>query len=567
MSNLGPQQQNVSYDGLLQVDGGISSTLKPVQDGMGNMAGLWVSSTGTNALTATDFVASVNGTPFTGAVPRPISDGFGDYVSVKDFGAVGDGSTDDYTAIQAAINYVSTGNNGGCVYFPEGKYNIVNNTILITKNSVVLRGPGLSFPYVNSTNKGAEIIYTGTGAGSCAVKFYDSVGSYGYVTGVGLYGISIKCAATTETGVYINTVDSVFDGFMVYGQSGDGNLNGACVRLHQTINTELRNIQIQGDVGTAYCPKGIYFEYNCTTTTLYKCYVRQCQVGVYFSATSLAANMINHVSEAHQISAIKMDGGDLKMYGTWSEQTTNGNFLITTGKVSVKGYNDHIQNNAGSDPLFDVTGFTSDSVILFDGATFRGINGVTQKLFKSSNSIAVGNIVLKNITYASFGTTNWETGGVDNSILYPTARFDENWNVDKWRFTATSVTAGSTTNLTASDPVYGSGIQQIIPYDCVIVGYAAYYTSAVTSDGITIQVLPNGGVYDQFVQSITGYSLPSGSQRNVIYGKALVNRSFGNVMAKGDILISRCVTTSGFLPTGGNLTVDIFVVPISFAKY
>ena len=120
MSNLGPQQQNQTYPGLLQVDGGISSTLKPVQDGDGNFSGLWLSSTGTNALTATDFVASVNNVPITNALPRPISDGFGDYVSVKDFGAVGDGTTDDTVAIQNAINAMPA--NGGTLHIPAGTY-------------------------------------------------------------------------------------------------------------------------------------------------------------------------------------------------------------------------------------------------------------------------------------------------------------------------------------------------------------------------------------------------------------------------------------------------------------
>ena len=50
-----------------------------------------------------------------------------DYVSVKDFGAKGDfdgtTGTDDYAAIQAAINYLfSIG--GGTLYFPTGKYRI-----------------------------------------------------------------------------------------------------------------------------------------------------------------------------------------------------------------------------------------------------------------------------------------------------------------------------------------------------------------------------------------------------------------------------------------------------------
>ena len=44
MSNLGPQQQNQSFDGLLQIPGGVTTQLQPVQDGLGQTTGLWVSS-------------------------------------------------------------------------------------------------------------------------------------------------------------------------------------------------------------------------------------------------------------------------------------------------------------------------------------------------------------------------------------------------------------------------------------------------------------------------------------------------------------------------------------------
>ena len=61
MSNLGPQQQNVSFSGLLQVPGGITPQLQQVQDGEGNPTGLWLSYAGTNAATADSFVASEAG--------------------------------------------------------------------------------------------------------------------------------------------------------------------------------------------------------------------------------------------------------------------------------------------------------------------------------------------------------------------------------------------------------------------------------------------------------------------------------------------------------------------------
>jgi len=57
----------------------------------------------------------------TDSVTRTVQSRLRDFVSVKDFGAVGDGVTDDTAAIQAAINSAAA-TNIGKVYFPAGHY-------------------------------------------------------------------------------------------------------------------------------------------------------------------------------------------------------------------------------------------------------------------------------------------------------------------------------------------------------------------------------------------------------------------------------------------------------------
>lgn len=64
----------------------------------------------------------------TGAVTRTMQAKVRESVSVKDFGAVGDGVVDDTNACQLALNSVSV--NGGRVYFPSGKYRITSSLIL-----------------------------------------------------------------------------------------------------------------------------------------------------------------------------------------------------------------------------------------------------------------------------------------------------------------------------------------------------------------------------------------------------------------------------------------------------
>lgn len=67
-------------------------------------------------------------------------------VNVKDFGALGDGSTDDTTAIQAAINSATGVVSGSVVYFPAGTYIIAPPTasgeIFQGRSNIEIRGDG-----------------------------------------------------------------------------------------------------------------------------------------------------------------------------------------------------------------------------------------------------------------------------------------------------------------------------------------------------------------------------------------------------------------------------------------
>ena len=66
----------------------------------------------------------------TGGVSRTCSAKLGDIVSVKDFGAVGDGTTNDTAAIQAALN------TGYGVDFPAGTYKTVGNLTVVSPTSI-----------------------------------------------------------------------------------------------------------------------------------------------------------------------------------------------------------------------------------------------------------------------------------------------------------------------------------------------------------------------------------------------------------------------------------------------
>lgn len=75
---------------------------------------------------------------WTGAVCRPQSDKNGDTVSVKDFGAKGDGTTDDTAAIQAAITATTTGR----LWVPPGTYKVCTGLPIVITSDLVMEGAG-----------------------------------------------------------------------------------------------------------------------------------------------------------------------------------------------------------------------------------------------------------------------------------------------------------------------------------------------------------------------------------------------------------------------------------------
>lgn len=113
----------------------------------------------------------------TNAVPTSVRSKLRGTVSVKDFGAIGDGVVDDTIAIQNAINSFTAGQ--GTIYFPKGIY-LVTSTITINKDRMNLIGEGqwVSDILFNPTSddicifigKGGEGTTNGGVIAECSVK-------------------------------------------------------------------------------------------------------------------------------------------------------------------------------------------------------------------------------------------------------------------------------------------------------------------------------------------------------------------------------------------------------------
>lgn len=109
-------------------------------------------------------------------------------LNVKNFGAVGDGSNDDTSSIQAALDALPS--SGGTVLLPSGTYK-VTSTITIDKDNTTLKGVGASSVIqVPNSALGIDVIQVGNGATTrahCAITDLKMNATSQKTAGVGIH--------------------------------------------------------------------------------------------------------------------------------------------------------------------------------------------------------------------------------------------------------------------------------------------------------------------------------------------------------------------------------------------
>jgi hypothetical protein len=183
-------------------------------------------------------------------------------INVADYGAIGDGSTDSSTAINAALNACPE---YGSVVFPSGTY-IIDATITIPKNNITLEGQNArflakaatNFEYVifantksnvsvrnltidaNQTNRisGQNVRFMGGGYTSCTDSYFENCivkNTLGYasIPAVGLTfgGVCIRCQFINCIAQNCGTLTQGSDGFFA---SGEANMIIGCDAVNCT---------------------------------------------------------------------------------------------------------------------------------------------------------------------------------------------------------------------------------------------------------------------------------------------------------------------------------------------
>lgn len=131
-------------------------------------------------------------------------------LNVLDYGAVGDGITNDTAAIQAAINAAEAGN--GSVYLPVGNY-LVNDLTISSARGVEIVGERQPAYTVSGQNNGTRLTYAGSGY---AINIEES--SSGFIYRVNIRNLGIWFTQAAQGGVYgLKVQESSFENIGING--------------------------------------------------------------------------------------------------------------------------------------------------------------------------------------------------------------------------------------------------------------------------------------------------------------------------------------------------------------
>jgi len=206
-------------------------------------------------------------------------------VSVKDFGAVGDGVTDDTAAIQAAIDYANTA--GNVIFLSAGEYRVTDTLNMPRETQISGEHVNMAARGFGTDPKGTTIRF----APSSAKPLFVATGTYSgsFRRGYLIENLYIVGNSTSNTGNSTYAIDadkvtsSVFRNIAIqYFRTG--------VRCFGTINNRFEYVRVID----CYDECVLYAGGTATTDSWDQCYISNAPIGINTVAGSTSLGIRFH---------------------------------------------------------------------------------------------------------------------------------------------------------------------------------------------------------------------------------------------------------------------------------
>lgn len=312
--------------------------------------------------------------------------------NVRDFGAVGDGTTDDTAAIQAALD-----SGAARIYIPDGQYK-VTSTLTLQPNTHLQGSHGIGRKFNTNTAK-CRIRYEGTD--TVVIRFNnDSVG-YGCSrlsdiviaqlnSTAGVTAIEIGDATDTET----YTLQTMVDKVTIEDFTGIGILN------YGSWNCTLTDVMVHGKSA----PDRTTIGYHCdasglagTSLHITNCYAEECVTGFkigdasgsnLYSYSSLINTYVDGCTTGYHFVSGGTNTRYINLYRAGVEGFSGGDVFIVDGCfVSADGLGFVPNGTPIFDHVFNVDNNSVLSVSNMDNIPQSGFTGGTALLTADNDSI------------------------------------------------------------------------------------------------------------------------------------------------------------------------------------